>query len=332
MNILIAEDDPVNLLLVKGILAPLGEELTTAKNGAEALALIKERSFDLFLFDVMMPDTDGLALTRVCRVDPRHRDIPVLLLTALSNKNDLLLGFEAGATDYIVKPFHASEVLYRVKAQLKLRGLQLTMEDAVNRLNLQALQVEQNQKELAEKEKALSQANVLLAEANKILADQASRDSLTNLFNRRKGWDYMKYEEEKSRRTKKSIGVALMDLDKFKLINDLFGHDVGDQVLKSASDCLISTLRATDILIRWGGEEFLAVMPDTDEEGVASVAEKIRKSVEQHPWKLADDRTVTVSIGTTLKTPQEGWEAVVDRADKALYQAKAEGRNRVVHH
>ena len=217
MNILIVEDDPVNLLLVKGILAPLGEPLTTAKNGTEALAVIKERSFDLFLFDVMMPDTDGLTLTRVCRADPRHRDIPVLLLTALSNKNDLLLGFEAGATDYIVKPFHASEVLYRVKAQLKLRSLQLTMEDALNRLNLQALQVEQNQRELAEKDKALSQANVLLAEANKILADQASRDSLTNLFNRRKGWDYMNYEEEKSRRTKNPIGVALMDLDKFEV-------------------------------------------------------------------------------------------------------------------
>ncbi len=113
MNILIAEDDPVNLLLVRNILAPLGHTLTTARNGKEALEQIAENPFDLFLFDVMMPDTDGFTLTRTCRANHRHRDIPILLLTALSNKNDLIRGFEAGATDYVIKPFHVSEVVHR---------------------------------------------------------------------------------------------------------------------------------------------------------------------------------------------------------------------------
>ena len=330
MNILIAEDDPVNLMLVRNILAPLGHQLTTARNGTEALEQIAENPFDLFLFDVMMPDTDGFALTRACRANPRHRDIPILLLTALSNKNDLIKGFEAGATDYVVKPFHVSEVIHRVKAQLHLRDLQVTMEKTLNELNLQSLQVDLKQKELEEKEKALSQANVLLAAANKILAEQASHDSLTNLLNRRKGWDFMNYEEDKSRRTQKSIGVALIDLDKFKSINDELGHEAGDQVLKIASTCLVSTLRASDILIRWGGEEFLAVMPETDDEGLALAAEKIRQCVEDHPWELANGRRVTVSIGTTLKTPENSWDKTIDAADKALYRAKEQGRNQVV--
>ena len=330
MNILIAEDDPINLMLVKGILAPLGHEVFTAENGRQALALIHDKIFDLFLFDVMMPEVDGFALAQACRKDPRHRDVPILIITALASKNDLIKAFEAGATDYVSKPFHSTELMYRVKAHLQMRSLQLNMEKAMNDLNLQMLQVEQKQKELETKERELSESNRLLAEANKALLEFASRDPLTGLLNRRKGWDYMMYEEERSRRTKRPIGVALLDLDKFKLINDSLGHETGDQVLKIASECLASTLRAADILIRWGGEEFLAILPETDEEALGLVAEKIRKSVESYPWNLPDGRRVTVSVGTSLKNADTVWDKVVDAADKALYLAKESGRNQVV--
>ena len=330
MNILVTEDDPVNLMLVKGILAPLGHQVTTAVNGTDAMEKIRETIFDVFLLDVMMPDIDGFTLTRTLRKDPRHRDVPILLITALSSKNDLVKGFEAGATDYVSKPFHATELLYRVKAHLQLRALQLSMEKTMNDLSLQMLEVDRQQQELMAKDKELSEANRLLAEANKTLMEFANRDSLTGLLNRRKGWDYMNYEEEKSRRTKKPIGVALLDLDKFKSVNDSLGHDAGDQVLKAASACLASSLRAADVLIRWGGEEFLVILPETDEAGLALVAEKIRKTVEDHPWNLNDGRKVTISVGTTLKTPVQEWNKVVGTADRALYTAKESGRNKVV--
>lgn len=330
MKILVTEDDPVNLMLVKGILSPLGHEITTAINGTNAKKLISDTTFDLLLLDVMMPDLDGFELARFCRQDPRHRDVPILMLTALSSKDDLIRGFEAGATDYISKPFHSSELLYRVKAHLQLRSLQLMMEQTMNQLNLQMLEVERKQVELEAKERQLSEANQLLAEANKNLMEMASRDSLTGLLNRRKGWDYMHYEEERSRRTKKPIGVALLDIDKFKSVNDTFGHEVGDQVLKIASDCLASCLRIADVLIRWGGEEFLVILPETDTSGLATVAEKIRRTVEDHPWNLTDGRRITVSVGTSIKTPEGVWEQVIETADKALYQAKESGRNRVV--
>lgn len=329
MKILVAEDDPVNLMLLQGILAPLGHEVVPAANGEEASALVRDSIFDLLLFDVMMPGTDGLALTRLCRRDPRHRDVPILLLTALSGKSDLLKGFEAGATDYVSKPYLAAEILYRVKAHLQLRSLQLRMESTMNELNLRMLEVDRQQRELEAKEKELEEANRLLAEANKTLLEFASRDSLTGLLNRRKGWDYMNYEHERSRRTQRPLGIAMMDLDKFKSINDTLGHDTGDLVLKTASQCLAGALRSADILIRWGGEEFLAIFPETDEAGLALVAEKIRRTVQDYPWALKDGRKVTVSVGTTVKLPHQDWNEVVERADKALYEAKENGRNRV---
>jgi diguanylate cyclase (GGDEF)-like protein len=330
MNVLIAEDDPVNLMLIQGVLAPLGQELTTARNGTEAVALMKDRIFDLFLFDVMMPDIDGFTLCRLCREDPRHRDVPILIITALSGKNDLIRAFEAGATDFVTKPFQAAELQYRAKAHLQQRSLQLAMERTMNELNLRMLEVEQKQQELEAKERQLSEANQALAEANKALLEFASRDSLTGLLNRRKGWDYMHYEEEKSRRSHRAIGVALVDLDKFKAINDAYGHETGDEVLKAASRCLSENLRGGDILIRWGGEEFLAVFPETDEEGLARAAEKIRQSVEAHPWNLPGGGRVTASVGTAVKTPELMWDKVLEIADKALYSAKRLGRNRVV--
>ncbi|HTH13525.1 MAG TPA: diguanylate cyclase [Spirochaetia bacterium] len=329
MKILVAEDDPINLMLLQGILKPLGQEITQATNGTQALAFLQETTFDLLLFDVMMPGTDGLTLTRSCRQDPRHRDVPILLLTALSGKDDLLKGFEAGATDYVSKPFHAAEIHYRVKAHLQLRTLQLTMEATMNRLNLQMLEVERKQQELEAKERELQEANRLLAEANKRLLEFASKDALTGLLNRRKGWDYMNYEQEKARRSHKPLGIALMDLDKFKSVNDTLGHETGDVVLKTATTCLAGVLRGTDILIRWGGEEFLAVFPETDQSGLSLVAEKLRSAVEAYPWDLKDRRRITVSVGTAVKLPDDPWDQAIDRADRALYRSKESGRNRV---
>jgi len=157
----------------------------------------------------------------------------------------------------------------------------------------------------------------------------ASKDSLTGLLNRRKGWDFMNYEHSKALRTTKPIGVALLDLDNFKSINDQFGHETGDSVLKEVSDCLTSSLRVSDIIIRWGGEEFLIVLPETEEGGLATVAEKVRKAVEGHPWMLKDGRRITVSIGTTIKHHQDPWLQVIEKVDTALYSAKRNGRNRV---
>jgi len=330
MNILVADDDPINLLLVKGVIEPLGHDIVTASGGEEARDLLARQDFDLLLLDLMMPDVDGLTLTKECRQDPRHKDIPIIIITAMSGKTELVKAFESGATDFLTKPFHSTELLHRIKAHLQLRTLQVVMEATMNELNLQMLEVDRKQRALEEKDQELSKANKLLSDANRALLDHASKDSLTGLLNRRKGWDYMMYEEERSRRTKRPIGVALLDIDKFKSVNDNMGHDVGDQVLKTVSERLASTLRAADILVRWGGEEFLVIFPDTDEHGLGFVSEKIRHAVAAHPWALPDGRTITVSVGAVEKQPWDTWDKMVEIADRALYQAKERGRNRVV--
>ena len=139
----------------------------------------------------------------------------------------------------------------------------------------------------------------------------------------------MEYEAERSNRQARPIGLAMLDLDKFKSVNDTLGHDVGDQVLKQAATVLSQTMRRGDILARWGGEEFLAVFPETDLEGTKAAAEKLRAAVEASTWQLSDRKGMTVSIGVTVKLPDSGWDPALKEADLALYRAKEGGRNQV---
>jgi diguanylate cyclase (GGDEF)-like protein len=319
---LVVDDEPLNLRLVQSLLAPIDLEVVVADDGYQAQALMGQRTFDLLLFDIMMPGLDGLELTRWARQDPLHKDVPILILTSMVGKEALMKAFEAGAVDFLTKPFHGPELIYRVQAQLKLRKLQRRMESFANELNLQVLRAMRTEEELRQSQQAL-------ADANKTLSTWAHQDTLTGLWNRRKAWDLMEYEAHRSHRENRTIGVAMLDLDKFKAINDTLGHDVGDQVLKTAAGAMGKSLRKGDILARWGGEEFLAVFPETDLSGTLAAAEKLRLAVEEAPWDLPNRPGVTVSVGVALKVPRLDWDQTLKEADLALYRAKEGGRNRV---
>jgi diguanylate cyclase (GGDEF)-like protein len=323
LTALVVDDEPLNLKLITTLLAPIDLDVVTASDGRDAQRLMGQQTFDLLLFDIMMPDIDGLALTRWARSDPNHKDVPVLVLTSLTSKKTLTEAFEAGAVDFLTKPFHGAELVYRVKAQLKLRLLQRRMESFANELNLQVLRAMKTEEELVRSQNAL-------AEANHTLANWAHRDTLTGLWNRRKAWDLMEYESHRSHRKARTIGVAMVDIDLFKGINDTLGHDVGDRVLKQAADILEHSVRRGDILARWGGEEFLAVFPETDLEGATVAAEKLRFAVQEASWDIPNRQGVTVSVGVAVKGPGLGWDPVLKEADLALYRAKESGRNRVV--
>lgn len=322
LKALVVDDEPLNLALIETMLKPLDLDFVFASDGLAARNLMGEQNFDLLLFDITMPGIDGLELTRWVRKDPSHKDVPTLILTSKAEKEIQMEAFEAGAVDILVKPIHGPELVYRVKAQLKLRILQRRMEDFANELNLQVLKAMQTETDLLQSQSAL-------ADANKTLVDWAHKDTLTGLWNRRKAWDLMEYEAERSDRLSRPIGVAMLDLDKFKSVNDTFGHDLGDQVLKQAATVLGKALRKGDILARWGGEEFLAVFPETDLEGTRAAAEKLRLAIQAAPWNLSDRPGMTVSIGVTVKQPETSWDSVLKEADLALYGAKESGRNRV---
>jgi len=322
LSVLVVDDEPLNLSLVESLLTPLDLMVSLAVNGFEAQKLMAQQTFDLLLFDIMMPEIDGLELTRWSRKDVRHKDVPILILTSLVGKDALTKAFEAGAVDFLTKPFHGPELVYRVKAQLKLRALQLRMESFTNELNLQVLKAMKTEEELLQSQTALAAANLTLS-------DWAHKDTLTGLWNRRKAWDLMEYESERSLRKAWPIGLAMIDIDKFKSVNDALGHDVGDQVLKKVSAVLTENLRKGDILARWGGEEFLAVFPETDLEGTKIAAEKLRSAVEKAPWSIPDRPGITISIGIAVKPGSSEWDVVLKEADLALYRAKDSGRNRV---
>lgn len=323
MTALAVDDEPLNLALLKTLLEPLGLDLVLASHAFEAQELMADKTFDLLLFDIMMPDMNGLELTRWARNQPLYKDIPILILTSLHRKETLIEAFEAGAVDFLTKPFYGAELVHRVSAQLRLRMLQRRMEGFANELNLQVLRAMQTEAELLRSRQEL-------AEANKTLADWAHRDTLTGLWNRRKAWDLMEYESDRSRRNERSIGVAMLDIDLFKSINDRLGHDTGDRVLQKTADLLAGALRKGDILARWGGEEFLAVFPETDLTGTTTAAEKLRSAVQQNSWELPDRQGVTVSVGVSLKPPGGEWAPTLKEADTALYRAKETGRNQVI--
>ncbi|THB67386.1 MAG: diguanylate cyclase [Spirochaetaceae bacterium] len=320
-SLLIVDDQPENIQIAASILKADDLTISYATSAQEALERIKNLDIDLFLLDIMMPEVDGIELCRQIKQLPAYKQIPVIFLTAKTDKETLIRGFKEGAVDYISKPFFSQELIHRVRAQLQLRDALRRMEDFSNELNLQIMKAMKTEEELNQKQHELE-------EANKALSEWASTDPLTGLLNRRKGWDYLEYEEERSKRSKHCTAVILMDIDHFKLVNDDFGHEEGDRILKTVSKLLTDTLRSQDILIRWGGEEFLAALPETGLEGGLVTAEKIRAAMHDIDWNLPD-RGITLSLGVACKSSADSWDEIIQKADQALYVAKDSGRDQV---
>lgn len=320
-SLLIVDDEPINIQVAASYLKTPDLKVSFATSAAEALQRLEVIPVDMLLLDVMMPDMDGLELCRQVKARPEFKDIPVLFLTAKTDKQTLLDAFQAGAADYIAKPFFAAELQARVRAHLKLRELQKRLEANMNELNLQILKALKTEEELLESRQALTRAN-------QILAERSQKDALTGLCNRRRATELMEYEDARNLRQNRPLGLLLLDLDHFKLVNDNHGHETGDRVLIEAAKLLTALLRQQDTPARWGGEEFIALLPETDLEGTRRVAEKVRRAFEQAPWGLGG-APVTVSIGYCTKNKGETWKEVLARADRYLYSSKNEGRNRI---
>jgi diguanylate cyclase (GGDEF)-like protein len=297
MKVLIAEDDSVLRRRLEKLLGDMGYEVTSCKDGLEAWETIQsEYAPNLLLLDWMMPGMDGVEICRKVRKLAKEPYAYILLLTSKSKQDDIVEGIEAGADGYITKPFNQQELKARLKSGRRITELN---------------------------EEFLSVRNEL--------QKQTVRDPLTGLYNRRYMAEILENEFARASRYQTDLSCILFDLDFFKNINDTYGHAFGDLVLREFSDCFKQLARQTDIPIRYGGEEFMLLLTNTDIEGARSLAEKIRSAGEK---KTYDDgtnsATVTVSMGVASvkqHQPSDGRELVAF-ADKALYRAKAEGRNR----
>jgi two-component system chemotaxis response regulator CheY len=298
VRILIAEDDRPSRRLLTINLSEGGHTVIETEDGLQALDVLQRERPRMVITDWMMPHMTGLDLvTRIRALDGGYTY--TILLTALADKERVLQGLAAGADDYLTKPYMPEELLARVKIGERI------------------LQLEDH-----------------LGDAREQMEYLAMHDSLTGLLNRRAIQQHVEAETVRATRTAAPMGVILMDLDLFKDVNDRFGHSVGDQALRNFSEIVQQMIRPYDWAGRWGGEEFLIVLPGVSEVDAVSVAERIRISVETAMLPLPDGSAMrfTVSMGVASASGTKGPivpEKLVQAADEALYRAKSEGRNRV---
>jgi two-component system, cell cycle response regulator len=281
-------------------LLPICDNVLEADNGLRGLKLLAQHKVDLVLCDVVMPELDGFKFLQLMKAKPEYRDVPVIMLTGEEGTDKKVKGLEQGASDYITKPFEAPELLARVKVQLKMKSLQ---------------------DELREK--------------NAQLERLASTDALTKIHNRRYFMEMYDLEWAKCERFHHDMGLIIIDVDKFKSVNDTWGHPEGDRVLVEIAQVLSRSLRKVDLIARYGGEEFAVLLPSTDLKGTKLVAEKLRSEVEKNITVGAGSekqRQVTISLGVAHAPTTPGVNSADDfiqRADEALYRSKERGRNRI---
>lgn len=298
-RVLVAEDDSAVRLLMQNWLQGWGYQVTIANNGAEAWKILQqEHSPELVIMDWMMPEIEGVELSRRLRLERRDYYQYILLITGKSEKQDIGHALESGADDYLVKPFGRQEL----SARLTVASRILSLQDHLIR-------------------------------ASESLLDQATKDALTGLWNRAALLDLFQRELDRASRVKTPTGLLMLDLDRFKDVNDTYGHLTGDLVLKEIADRLRRAVRSYDLVGRYGGEEFLILFPDCGRHQLSKIAEKIRLSVASKPVVAGKvEIPVTLSIGATAMT--SGGVTAADLmavADVALYQAKSAGRNRTVY-
>ncbi|WP_169568623.1 PleD family two-component system response regulator [Sneathiella limimaris] len=448
-RILVVDDVVPNVKILEAKLSVEYYDVITAYNGPDALELAHEKSPDLILLDVMMPQMDGFEVCQRLKKDPKTAHIPVVMVTALSETADRVQGLESGADDFLTKPVDDVALFARVKSLLRLKmmmdefrlreatsfdlgvinpeedensqqikGRILAIDD--NDFSSQQLRQIYEDKYDLTIESNMDEAQVLArggdfdlavvslgstsfdplrlcsrirtfeetrqlpiltlvdeADSDKLVKglelgvndyvmrpidknelivrtrtqvlrkqyqdrlrhnyhrsmELAVTDSLTGLYNRRYMTNHLETLQGSAQADYKPVSLLILDIDYFKKVNDTHGHDVGDEVLKQFAGRMIKSVRGIDLACRYGGEEFVVVMPDTDLAVALGVAERLRKEVGDSPFHIPGVNLtldITCSIGVAMANQEETTESLIKRADEALYQAKRDGRNRVV--
>jgi len=297
MKILIAEDDKVSRRLLEAHLGKWGYQVEAAGDGEEAWRLLQSADPPrLAILDWMMPGLDGTEICRRVRSEGREPYTYLIMLTALTGEENVCEGMEAGADDYLTKPFRVNELRVRLRAGRRIVDLQ----------------------------------DELIA-ARDALGIKASHDPLTGLWNHEEILCSLQRELARARRSGEPLGVIMADLDHFKQVNDGFGHQAGDAVLHAVAARMLEHLRPYDAAGRYGGEEFLLVLPGCDLRNAEALAERLRLSICGSPVETSEGVIpVTLSLGVAALAGEEPDAAALIRAaDRALYRAKEKGRNRV---
>lgn len=296
MKVLIAEDDAVSRRLLEATLMRWGYEVIVTRDGDEAWQALQQADAPpLAILDWMMPGLDGVEICRLVRQRGHEPYIYLILLTTKSLKENIIEGLDAGADDYLTKPFNPSELQVRLRAGTRIITLQAE-----------------------------------LIKAREALRIQATHDPLTGIWNRRAILDILGTELVRAHREQTVVAVAIADLDYFKRLNDAYGHIIGDAALCEAANRMQASLRPYDAIGRYGGEEFLIVLPSCSTQDASKSAERLCTNISQEAMTIAGHRLViTCSLGVAASDviPVVDATGLIRAADLALYRAKANGRN-----
>ena len=305
-SILAVDDDEKMLDLIEISLKDKGFHIDRAANGKEAMDKITTMPPDLLILDVMMPKLDGIEVAKLIKAHIGHRYIPIIMLTVKDKVEDKVQGLEAGADDYVTKPFDLEELYARVKSMLRIKRIQ---------------------DELREK-------NEQLVDTSKVLKDQTITDGLTRLYNNTYFKNQLSREIERGRRYMLPVSFVMVDIDYFKQYNDTHGHPQGDIVLRRVAEVLKGNFRNSDIVARYGGEEFAIILPQTDKTQALIPSRNVWKAVLEHPFPRGDTQPlgqVTISMGlASFPSEAKDVKDLIAKADERLYMAKRAGRNQVV--
>ncbi len=296
MKVLIAEDNRLTRLMLESTLRRWGYDVIATANGAEALeALLSDDSIALAILDWMMPKGDGITVCREVRARRLEPYVYLILLTARNNKEDIVAGLEAGADDYIAKPFHPEELRVRIRVGQRIVDLHRKLLQAREELRVQAL-----------------------------------TDPLTRIWNHGAILDRLEEELRRAERRNTPVTCAMLDVDHFKRVNDTYGHSVGDHVLIETAQRLKEVLRPYDSLGRYGGEEFLIIVPNADTDSVHALGRRLCDAIRGEPYRLQRlELTITTSVGLSVWHPDQPIPTaqLIQQADLALYYVKRTGRN-----
>jgi two-component system, cell cycle response regulator len=297
-RVLIVDDRPSSYERIVGTLSA-EHTVDVEANPSDALFRVAEGDYELVIVSLGLKDFDGLRLCSQIRSLERTRNMPILAITEPDNNARLVRGLEIGVNDYLIRPIDKNEMLARVRTQIKKKRYTERLRDNV-------------------------QASI----------EMAITDALTSLYNRRYMETHLSALVEQAAQRGKPIAVMILDIDFFKSINDGHGHDAGDDVLRDFAMRIRKSIRNIDLACRYGGEEFVIVMPETDMAVASMVAERIRRRIATEPFPIqqgSKSLEVTISIGlAALNGGEDNAAAMLKRADTALYRAKRDGRNRVV--
>ena len=321
-RILIVDDSATAAYIVATILSDY--ECRAVTNGPEALAMLNTFLPDLILLDVIMPGMDGFQVCEAVKNNPNHSDIPIVMVTSLNDRESKIKGLKAKADDFLSKPIDAIELRLRTANLLKVKSYA----DHLVALNkdLQEQLSERNRRE-----EELRKTNSLLVCQHE-LTYQATHDALTGLLNRRAALELLSKELVRSKRQGGRLAIGMCDIDYFKKVNDTWGHQAGDSVLCGFAHILTTYIREYDVVARMGGEEFLVIAPIRAESEAGYIFDRLCSKIANIKMKARTvEIAITVSIGVAYSTMESEIDELMAAADIALYRAKAEGRNRVVH-